>query len=58
MIEAVIYFVVSSVCILYLYRKLRDDIPEHKKKKVLFWIVLVLVLLSMNIILHLVGVFK
>ncbi len=58
MIEAVIYLVVTTISVLYIYRISRDIIPSNKKKMVIIIIALILLSQAINVILHLFGVFK
>ena len=58
MIEAVIYFVVTTISFLYIYGLLKDDIPSKKKKKVLIFLVSILSFLAIHVFLHLFGVIK
>jgi len=58
LVLSIIYFVVTTLSFLFIYRMLKDDIPpKKKKKKVIIYLALTPFILAIGVILHLFGVF-
>ncbi|TSA30989.1 MAG: hypothetical protein D4R64_18950 [Porphyromonadaceae bacterium] len=57
LVLSIIYFVVTTLSFLFIYRMLKDDIPPKKKKKVIIYLALIPFILAIGVILRLFGVF-